>query len=105
MTAKKRCRLDMVKGRNDSEAAPAALTVHYLRKRMKQWPHQAKTGHGHADSDFVISVQAHVAFSPASCRVSTASCKLLKELPMDKERYQTQVAEKLPHLCRLLIVR
>jgi hypothetical protein len=62
----------------------------------QQYP--AKTGYGQVANNFVISAQAMSLFLPASRRVSSAPCKLLKKLSMDKERSQTQVAESITPL-------
>ena len=52
-------------------------------------------GHGHAVASLVMCTQAMSLYLPAFCRVFGATLKPNKELRMDKERYQAQVAQSI----------
>lgn len=57
-----------------------------------------KADHGHAVASSVMCTAFMSLFLLASCRVSGAILKPIKELRMDKERYQTQTAENITPL-------
>ena len=57
-----------------------------------------KADHGHAVASSVMCTVVMSLFLLASCRVSGATLKPIKELRMDKERYQTQTAENITPL-------
>lgn len=57
-----------------------------------------KADHGHTTDPSVMCAQIMSLFLPAACRVSGTTIKLKMELRMDKECYQTHLAENITSL-------